>query len=97
MARGCSPPSAVETGCTHADHEALKANLTSWRQLAPGGYWTNPVDGITYEQRTCRCGSSLNKPGEVVVFRYLDETPPTPPQMAQAPASVMRPQLQRAA
>jgi hypothetical protein len=77
-----SSPKSVDKSCSIADHDNLKASLTAWLACRFVGFMS--FAGITYEMRDCpRCASTMNKPAEVLVKRYLDEPPPAASQVAQ--------------
>jgi len=77
-----SPAVPIDRSCTIADHDNIKASLPTWLACSFVGFMS--FAGTTYEMRDCpRCGSTMNKPAEVIVKRYLDEPPPAAPQVAQ--------------
>ena len=69
IAASATPPGGC--GCSEQIHDALKADLTTWRALPLDSYWGH---GPTlYEMRRCpRCGSSLMQRIEIIEARYPD-------------------------
>jgi hypothetical protein len=68
VAAPASPPSPP---CSGQSHDALKADLATWRALPVDDYWF--CAGALHEVRRCpRCGSSLMRRIEIVDLRYPD-------------------------
>ena len=77
-----SPASAVAAAppvpadaqrCSERSHDALKADLATWRALPVDDYWFHA--GALHELRRCpRCGSSLMRRIEILDLRYPDVT-----------------------
>ena len=77
-----SPASAVAAAppvpadaerCSERSHDALKADLATWRALPVDDYWFHA--GSLHELRCCpRCGSSLMRRIEILDLRYPDVT-----------------------
>ena len=66
-----SPVPADAQGCSEQSHDALKADLATWRALPVDDYWF--CAGALHELRRCpRCGSSLMRRIEIVDVRYPD-------------------------
>lgn len=74
-----APPFPVDTVCQSAVHEAMKESDREWRKCHYVGFQSDGQrDGTTYEMRNCpRCHSSLMRPAQVRVVRYLPSTLPT--------------------
>ena len=70
IAASAPPPGG--SACSAQIHDALKADLTTWRALPLDSYWGH---GPTlYEMRRCpRCGSSLMQRIEIIEARYPDQ------------------------
>lgn len=67
-----APPVPADAQCcSEQSHDALKADLATWRALPVDDYWFQA--GSLYELRRCpRCGSSLMQRIEIVDLRYPD-------------------------
>jgi hypothetical protein len=65
------PASPPRPTCSEQSHDALKADLATWRALPVDDYWF--CAGALHEVRRCpRCGSSLMRRIEIVDLRYPD-------------------------
>lgn len=65
------PSSRPSSPCSEQSHDALKADLATWRALPVDDYWFQAA--ALYELRRCpRCGSSLMQRIEIVDVRYPD-------------------------
>ena len=65
------PSSPPHFTCSEQSHDALKADLATWRALPVDDYWF--CAGALHELRRCpRCGSSLMRRIEIVDVRYPD-------------------------
>ena len=65
------PASPPNPPCSEQSHDALKADLATWRALPVDNYWFHA--GTLHELRRCpRCGSSLMQRIEIVDLRYPD-------------------------
>ena len=70
-ARAAPPVPADAERCSERCHDALKADLATWRALPVDDYWL--CAGALHELRRCpRCGSSLMQRIEIVDLRYPD-------------------------
>ena len=72
VAAVAAPPSSPpRSTCSEQSHDALKADLATWRALPVDDYWF--CAGALHELRRCpRCGSSLMQRIEIVDLRYPD-------------------------
>jgi len=74
--------------CTSDYHNRLKASNRRWLELPFPMFQSDPITSQTYEQRTCQhCGSSLMRPCEVQVTRYLREPRPAIPRHVEQGAA----------
>ena len=65
------PSSPPRSTCSEQSHDALKADLATWRALPVDDYWF--CAGALHEVRRCpRCGSSLMRRIEILDVRYPD-------------------------
>ena len=72
-ARAAPPVPADAQRCSEQSHDALKADLATWRALPVDDYWFHA--GSLHELRRCpRCGSSLMRRIEILDLRYPDVT-----------------------